>query len=134
MTEKDAVLSANLDFYHAFATRDLERMASLWAQHLPVSCVHPGWAALRERAAVLRSWRDIFSDPEAPKITCHDEDAALYDDFAIVTCEEDLSTATLAATNIYAKEHGVWRIVHHQAGPLLLQQGRRRPSPPTRIH
>jgi hypothetical protein len=53
MTEKDRVLSANLEFYRAFARRDVEAMDGLWARTLPVSCIHPGWMALREREAVL---------------------------------------------------------------------------------
>ena len=98
MTETDAVLSANLEFYRAFATRDFPGMDALWAQRLSVSCIHPGWVALREREAVMQSWRDILANPEAPRLMCHDEAAKIYGEIAIVTCEEDLSTNTLVAT------------------------------------
>jgi predicted nuclease with RNAse H fold len=123
MTEKDKVLAANLEFYRAFMLRDLAAMEALWARTLPVSCVHPGWMALRDRDAVMRSWRDILANPEAPRVMCHDEDAVLYGDFAIVTCEEALESNTLVATNIFALEDNAWRLVHHQAGPLLMRAG-----------
>ncbi len=122
-TEKDKVLSANLEFYRAFTTRDAAAMDLLWARAAPVSCIHPGWMALRDRGAVMISWRDILANPEAPRIMCHDEDAVLYGDLAIVTCEEALDDNTLVATNIFVREDGAWRLVHHQAGPLLTRAG-----------
>ena len=47
----------------------------------------------------------------------------LYGDLAIVTCEESLDDNTLVATNIFAREDGAWRLVHHQASPLLMRAG-----------
>ena len=129
MTEKDAVLSANLEFYRAFATRDFPAMAALWARRLPVVCIHPGWAALRERDAVVQSWQDILANPKAPRVMCHDEEAMLYGEVAVVTCEEDLGSGMLVATNLFAKEDGAWRMIHHQAGPLFQQE---RPAPQPR--
>jgi predicted nuclease with RNAse H fold len=101
MTEKDRVLSANLEFYRAFALRDVGTMDRLWARTLPVSCIHPGWVPLRDRAAVMRSWHDILANSEAPHIMCHDEDALLYGTVAVVTCEETLDDNTLVATNVF---------------------------------
>jgi len=129
MTEKDKVLSANLEFYRAFTTRDATAMEGLWARGLAVSCIHPGWTALHGRTAVLRSWRDILTNPEAPRIMCHDEEARLCGDLAIVTCEEALSQNTLVATNIFAREDGVWRLIHHQAGPLFVHEAGTRARP-----
>ncbi|MBO0736369.1 MAG: nuclear transport factor 2 family protein, partial [Alphaproteobacteria bacterium] len=48
MTDYDAVLAANLEFYRAFAARDLAAMDVLWAQRAPVACLHPGWTALKD--------------------------------------------------------------------------------------
>src|SRR5215469_7466233 len=59
-TEADALLAANLDFYRAFATRDMAAMERVWARETPVLCLHPGWALLRGRDAVLESWRQIL--------------------------------------------------------------------------
>jgi ketosteroid isomerase-like protein len=88
----------------------------------------------RGRDAVLQSWRDILANPDAPRLMCHDEEAALYGDLAIVTCEEDLGSSTLVATNIFAKEDGAWRMIHHQAGPLLMTEEGMRTPPRQRPH
>ena len=129
MTDQDAVLAANLEFYRAFAVRDLTAMDSLWARRAPVACVHPGWTALKDRDAIIESWAGILSNPAAPRVTCFDEHAFLYGDVALVLCEEELEGGTLAASNLFVREDGVWRIAHHQAGQIVRRQAeRRRPS------
>jgi ketosteroid isomerase-like protein len=128
MTDQDAVLAANLEFYRAFAERDVAGMAALWARTSPVSCLHPGWAALFDRKAVIASWEAILTNPDAPRVACFDERVQLYGDTALVLCEEELAGGTLAASNFFVREDGAWRIVHHQAGQIVRQQQRRRPS------
>ena len=131
LTDTDAALAANLAFYHAFTTRNLAAMEQLWAREAPVLCLHPGWTALSGRTLVLDSWRDIFANPEAPHVMCHDDEAFLYGDMAIVLCEEELTGGNLAATNVFVREHGAWRMVHHQASPIIARsrvERRRRPS------
>ena len=129
MTDHDAVLAANLEFYRAFAARDLAAMDALWAQRAPVACLHPGWIALKDRAAIIESWAGILSHPDAPRIACFDEHAFLFGDVALVLCEEELEGGTLAASNFFVREDGVWRIAHHQAGQIVRRQPeRRRPS------
>jgi len=129
MTDQDAVLAANLEFYRAFAARDLTAMDALWARRAPVACLHPGWTAIRDRDAIIESWAGILSNPDAPHIACYDEQAFLYGDVALVLCEEELEGGTLAASNFFVREDGVWRIAHHQAGQIVRGQVQRgRPS------
>ena len=125
MTDGDAVLAVNLEFYRAFAARDLEAMERLWAVRAPVTCIHPGWSALRDRASVMDSWRGILSSPEAPRIACYDEQVFLYGDAALVLCEEELEGGTLIASNVFVREDGVWRLAHHQAGQMVSRQADR---------
>ena len=95
----------------------------------PVACLHPGWTALKDRDAIIESWAGILSNPDAPRIACFDEQAFLYGDVALVLCEEELEGGTLAASNFFVREDGVWRIAHHQAGQIVRRQAeRRRPS------
>jgi len=124
------VLEANAAFYRAFAERDAVEMARLWAERAPVACVHPGWDALDGREEVLRSWRDILSSPAAPEIRCTQAAARVLGDFAYVVCHEVLPSARLVATNLFVREGGRWRMVHHQASPLA--PGQARPVGPTR--
>ncbi|HXP29610.1 MAG TPA: nuclear transport factor 2 family protein [Stellaceae bacterium] len=119
MTERDAVLAANLEFYRAFTASDYRAMETLWARVAPVLCIHPGWPPLLGREAVMQSWRDLLANPEPTHIMCHDDQAFLYGDFATVICEEELANVHLVATNLFVKESGAWRMVHHQAGPIL---------------
>lgn len=128
MTDQDAVLAANLEFYRAFGARDLEAMDALWAQHAPVACLHPGWTALKDRDAIIESWAGILSNPNAPRIACYDEQAFVYGDTALVLCEEELEGGTLAASNFFVREDGVWRIAHHHAGQIVRRAERSRPS------
>ena len=88
MTDSDAVLAANLEFYRAFTARDLAAMNALWARRAPVACLHPGWTALNDRDAIIQSWEGILSNPDAPRVACFDEQVFLYGDVALVLCEK----------------------------------------------
>jgi ketosteroid isomerase-like protein len=124
------VLDANDAFYRAFAARDADAMAALWAQDHPVACVHPGSDVLVGRDAVLASWRAVLGPGGAPDITCSSAEAHVLGDVAFVTCHEVLRQgAWLAATNVFARERGAWRVVHHQATPVALRQARPKAPP-----
>jgi ketosteroid isomerase-like protein len=127
MTDSDAVLAANLEFYRAFTARDLVAMEALWARSAPVACLHPGWPVLADRDQVMESWHGILANPEAPHIACYDERVLLYGEVALVVCEEELDGGTLVASNLFVREDGAWKIAHHQAGQLVARrpQGRR---------
>jgi len=132
MTDKDAVLAANLEFYRAFATRDIAAMDALWARRSPVACLHPGWSALTDREAVMSSWDGILSSPNSPRIVCYDERVLLFGNTALVLCEEELDGGTLAASNIFVREDGEWRLAHHHAGQVVRRQAEQRR--PTRLN
>ncbi len=122
MTETDAVLAANLEFYRAFTSRDFAAMDRLWARKAIVLCTHPGWIPLSGRSAVMASWHGILSNPDAPLVMCHDDAAYLYGEIAVVQCEEELTGANLAATNVFTKEEGEWRLIHHHSSPILMRE------------
>jgi ketosteroid isomerase-like protein len=129
MTDTDAVLAANLEFYRAFTMRDVAAMDALWARRSPVACLHPGWTALTDREAIISSWANILSNPDAPRIACFDERVLSFGDTAVVLCEEELDGGTLAASNFFVREDGVWRLAHHHAGQIIRRPAeRRRPS------
>jgi ketosteroid isomerase-like protein len=112
------VLAANAAFYRAFAERDVDAMDALWARSAPVACIHPGWQALHGREAVMESWRSILDGPDAPAITCSRESVLSGEGLAVVLCVESLRGGSLAATNVFVREAGQWRMVHHHAGPI----------------
>jgi hypothetical protein len=129
MTEETDVLAANDAFYAVFARRDLDAMEDLWSRRAPVACIHPGWDALRGRDAVIASFRAILSNPSAPKIRCSGATAHLHGEMAFVVCSESGVGAELIATNVFVREDGAWRLVHHQAGPVARRNERE--TPPT---
>jgi hypothetical protein len=127
MSDADAVLAANLEFYRTFTVRDLAGMDAIWAKRAPVACLHPGWTALTDRASIMESWRGILGNPEAPRIACFDERVFLFGDTALVLCEEELDGGTLAASNFYVREDGAWKLAHHHAGQIIRRHAERRP-------
>lgn len=121
------VLEANQAFYRAFAARDAEAMERLWASRHPVACIHPGWDVLDGREEVVSSWRDILAG-NAPDISASRAEARVLGEAAFVTCHEVLAGGLLAATNVFVREDGAWRMVHHQASPVAAGQARRSPA------
>lgn len=118
------VLEANEAFYQAFASRDFLAMSRLWAEHHPVACVHPGWDVLDGREEVLSSFRAILGSEAAPRLSCSLAQARVLGETAFVTCHELVGGGRLAATNVFVREGGRWRIVHHQASPIAPGQER----------
>jgi limonene-1,2-epoxide hydrolase len=115
---EDALLRTNAAFYRAFADRDIEAMDELWAHTTPVACIHPGWPALHGRADVMTSWRAILLGADAPDVRCEEVVVSVIGETGLVTCVERIGEDVLVATNLFAREQGLWQIVHHQAGPL----------------
>jgi len=122
------VLEANEAFYRAFSRHDAEAMGRLWAEAHPVACVHPGWDVLDGREDVLRSWSAILGSGGAPRITCSLAQAHVLGEVAFVTCHEVVDGGRLAATNVFVREGGRWRVAHHQASPIA--PGQERAPPP----
>lgn len=116
----EAVLFANDRFYTAFANNDLEAMDQLWGKD-GITCAHPGWQALHGRNEVMASWEAILGEEGAPPVRCLGPRVALHGDLAIVICLEELETAYLCATNVFAIDSGEWRMIHHHAGPVHIQ-------------
>jgi ketosteroid isomerase-like protein len=128
MNREIEVLDANQAFYRAFAARDANALDALWARRAPVACVHPGWDVLDGRTEVVESFRAILESSSAPNVRCTEAQAHLLGEVAFVTCHELVSGARLVAVNLFVREDGAWRLVHHQATPLAPGQLRRQPA------
>jgi ketosteroid isomerase-like protein len=118
--DEAAILRANESFYRAFSTGDYPKMARLWAEQAPVSCLHPGLPALIGREPVMQSWRQILAQSAQMAMRCDHARVHRLGESAIVTCYEanGEEPAHLAATNVFVREGDAWRMVHHHAGPL----------------
>ena len=125
-TEKVAVEAANVAFYLALEKRDLSRMDGIWSHEGSISCVHPGWHRLDGWPEVRRSWENIFAHSRAWTVACEDVRISVAGDLAWVLCvevirpfgiEEKGAAARMQATNIFVRQDGGWRMVHHHASP-----------------
>jgi ketosteroid isomerase-like protein len=117
MAFEDEVLAANRAFYEAFSRGDVHAMERLWADRAMIACVHPGRVPLFGRAAVLESWRLILTGPARPVIRCSNPVVhRLGSNSAFVVCLEVLAGGPLAATNVFVREDGTWKLAQHHAG------------------
>lgn len=117
---EEAVLEANDSFYRAFNQKDFGAMERVWARSAPVACIHPGWNILLGREAVMQSWQAILGNPGQPKIVNGGSEARIIGEVAYVTCRELVAGSPLAATNLFVREDGEWRMVHHHSSPVAV--------------
>lgn len=135
MSDDDrALLAANDAFYRAFSGRDAEAMAGLWARTVPVACIHPGWDVLTDHDTVVASWRRLLANPGSPAVRCRDARAFVMGAAGFVVCHEVLPEGVLVATNVFVREDGSWKVVHHQAGPVATAAAEPPASRPRRLH
>ena len=120
----EAVSAANRAFYEAFNARDQAAMAALWSRELEVTCIHPHRAMLVGREDVLRSWRAILGHPDQPKIVFAAEPPRIVGDLGVVAGREVVAAVPIAATNIFVREDGEWRMIHHHGSPVIQTQAR----------
>ncbi|MBA2698304.1 MAG: nuclear transport factor 2 family protein [Nocardioidaceae bacterium] len=125
------VLDVNADFYAAFERADFDAMAAIWADDDAVVCVHPGASPIRGRRDVMRSWLALMAHAQYIQFFLTDIEAAVVDDIATVTCRENVLSAgadmpkdsfaggSAAATNVFRRTAGGWRLWVHHASPVL---------------
>jgi ketosteroid isomerase-like protein len=117
------VLAANQAFYDAHEQRDLAAMRDVWEHSARVVCVHPGWPILRGWPAVEESWRRILAGPGRNQFILTNADVTVDGTIAWVTLDENLvssaTTGTIAATNVFVRVDGHWRLVLHHGSPVV---------------
>lgn len=116
MSDLADLLAVHARFYQAFAAGDWPTMQAIWAADDPVMCIHPGGPPLIGRSAVLNSWRKIVNLP--PPVEAREVRAWVMGDQGTVLCIEQVADSRMAATNLFRKEAGLWRLMHHQSSPI----------------
>lgn len=131
---------AEAAFYQAFAGLAIDGMEAVWSSRAALVCIHPGGPVLEGRAAVLRSWADIFRSADAPGVACRTVSSSQGSDLAVHVVEEHIrprggtasAGAIVIATNVYRREAEGWRlVVHHASVP---PQGQARPPRAEIVH
>ncbi|MGH9035514.1 MAG: nuclear transport factor 2 family protein [Acidimicrobiia bacterium] len=127
MRADDEVLEANRAFYAAFEARDLKAMAEVWECSDRATVTHPGWPTLRSWPVVAESWRRIFDHTPYIQFFLTEEEVVVVGDAAWVTLFENilqeaegaaLGDARVAATNVFVRVDGRWRMVVHHGSPV----------------
>jgi ketosteroid isomerase-like protein len=126
-----AVNRANLSFYRAFGSLDAAKMAKVWLAENYVKCVHPGSEMLVGYESVMNSWKTIFENTERIRFNVRDIDVRVVADLAWVSLTEGVDTgysahergSVVAATNIFERRGGEWKMVMHHASPMLRRVG-----------
>lgn len=117
-----AVEEANEKFYEAFRRGDLGSMAEIWGRGSHVQCIHPAAECISGRDSVMDSWKIILSSSGKMEIALEDVRIYATDTDGFVTLIEVVDAGDtkgrVAATNIFEKQNGIWKIVHHHGGPV----------------
>jgi ketosteroid isomerase-like protein len=95
-------------------------MEELWAHGEEVRCVHPGWPPLLGWSQVRQSWQTIFSNTESIRFELTDVQVVTAGELAWVFLTENITSgdsgpASVAATNLFQRQGGRWRLVLHHA-------------------
>jgi len=116
-----AVIAANLRFYEAFGSLDIQEMEKVWEPSHRVLCIHPGWRLLTGWEQVRKSWEAIFNNTSLMQFNITDTQVTVHGDSAWVSCVENITSVvdgrasnfSVQATNIFVQVEGGWLMVHH---------------------
>jgi ketosteroid isomerase-like protein len=141
MSAENEVGAASRQFYAALnsvANGDARPMADIWSQSADATTMHPiggrqvGWNQ------VWDSWQQVAEIASEGRVTLGDQliqvvgDAAyeLGTEHVVMTLAGHSVRGEVRVTNIYRREGGAWRIVHHHADASQDMQGVGEASPP----
>lgn len=125
-TEADAVRTASDQFYDALeemANGDASAMADVWSHEDDVTTMHSIGGREEGWEAVEGSFEGVASASADGTITRTDQLVRVTGDLAYELCTVSASMTFAGEpismepreTNVYRKEHGEWKLVHHHA-------------------
>ncbi|HET9216362.1 MAG TPA: nuclear transport factor 2 family protein [Terriglobia bacterium] len=119
----EQVIEANLNFYFALESLDVELMEDVWLMDANACCIHPGGERLSGWEAIRETWERIFKSTTYMRVDITDVSVEVHGNAAWVTCLENIATsaggqthrARAYATNIftYEEDSGWMLVVHH---------------------
>ncbi|MBI4471088.1 MAG: nuclear transport factor 2 family protein [Acidobacteria bacterium] len=131
MTDPEQVVEANLKFYFALESLDIDLMDEVWATDASAMCVYPGSGRLAGWENIRASWEHIFRSTSFMRIDVSEVAVEVHGSVAWVTCLESITTtvgeqtrrAQAYATNIFVYEDDRWLLVHHHASLIAKPEG-----------
>lgn len=127
MSAEPAVLEANLAFYRAFQTKDMEAMSEIWSKGINTLCIHPGRKILKGWEEIRPSWQQIFTVTTTLEIEIQITASDSIGNLAyIVLIEKVIQTSSgrknqslSNATNLFENMGGKWYLINHHGSPIL---------------
>ena len=133
MTTENDVREASKTFYAALnsmAKGNVATMASIWSQTAAVSAMHPIGGRELGRDHVQKSWEEVSKLLSGCHVELIDQIIQVSGDMAYelgvergqLTLAGQQVTLSHRVTNVYRRESGGWRIVHHHTdiSPAML--------------
>lgn len=120
-----SLLEANLRFYEAFSTLDIDAMDGIWEPSERTRCMHPGWPLITGWEGVRQSWDNIFNNTTMMHFIITEAYPVIQGDIGWVDCIENVTSLvdgratgfSARSTNIFARSGDRWLMVHHHASP-----------------
>ena len=94
MTDPEQVVEANLKFYFALESLDVDLMDEVWATDASAICIYPGWNRLAGWENIRASWEQIFKNTSFMRIDVSEVSVEMQGAVAWVTCLENITMAT----------------------------------------
>ena len=135
----DELKAANRAFYVALENLDPDAMTAAWDHGDDVACIHPGWQITRGWPGVRATWQAIFANTDFMKFAISDVSAVLDGTVGRVHCRENIYSladgrqihSQVAATNLFVRRGGAWKMVLHHGSPIAGATGVGRAVDPT---
>jgi len=131
MSDREAVIQANRNFYRAFESLDIENMEKVWLKDRQIVCIHPGWRKLAGWGPVMESWERIFEGVFEMKFDIGDVDVIMTGELAVLVVEENLTQRNydgtmktqVLTTNVFERVGNEWFMVMHHGSPVMEPPG-----------
>ena len=108
MTDPDQVVEANLKFYFALESLDVDLMEEVWATDASAICVHPGRERLAGWETIRASWEQIFQNSTFMRVDVSEVSVEVQGNVAWVTCLENITTSVadqMASRRSFRDQH-----------------------------
>jgi ketosteroid isomerase-like protein len=126
MTDPEQVIEANLKFYFAIESLDVDLMEEVWTTDASATCVHSGATRLAGWENIRASWEQVFRNTTFMRIDVSEVSVEVQGTVAWVTCLERITKSVGAqtrqaqgyATNVFVLQDDRWLMVLHHASVL----------------
>jgi ketosteroid isomerase-like protein len=120
MDPAEQVVEANLKFYFALESLDIDLMDEVWATDASAVCIYPGWSLLVGWENVRACWEQIFRNSSFMRVDVSEVSVEVQGAMAWVTCLENITISVgdqmrRYATNIFTFDDDRWLLVLHHA-------------------